>query len=345
MKWDRDFNGIKKAEFLQRLGYLLQQGYSLSAGLELLQLSQREQVKVKISEVLQCLKEGQAIYQAMEGLKLPNDISSFIYFSEQIGSVPDGLIEAGKLYLKQEQIKEKVSKLVRYPLFLFWLLLIVMIIMVIYLFPHFKYLFETMSIELPFVTILFLRFIDSIPFLTLLFLVFLLIGFSYYIIKFRHFTPHKKMTLILSIPFLSSFVSAITTYYFSVQLSSLLKGGLSISQALNIFKNQSVILFFQDEASWLIQRLKEGEALVEILKRRPFFEAELSLVIEHGQKRGALEVELQHYSDHLFVLIEEQTKKMVMIIQPSMFFVIGLIVLLMFLSILVPMFELINSLS
>ncbi|MFV8826623.1 competence type IV pilus assembly protein ComGB [Alkalihalobacterium sp. APHAB7] len=345
MRWGKYLNGIKKAEILQRLGYLLEQGYSLSEGLELLQLSQKEPVKLKIFEVLKLLKEGQALYKALEGLKLPNDISSFIYFSEQIGSLSTGLIEAGKLYLKQEQIKEKLGKLLMYPLFLIWLLLIVMTVMVTFLFPHFKNLFDTMSVDLPIVTVLFLHMINSIPFVLLGGLVASLFGFTYYITKFRHFTPHKKMALILKVPFVSSFVSSLLTYYFCIQLSSLLKGGLSISQALNIFKDQSIILFLQDEATWLIQGLKEGEGLADLLSQRPFFNDELPLVIEHGQKRAALDLELLHYSEHLFVSIEEKTKKMVMVLQPSMFFIIGVIVLLMFLSILVPMFQLINSLS
>ncbi|MDE5413972.1 competence type IV pilus assembly protein ComGB [Alkalihalobacterium chitinilyticum] len=345
MRWGKHVSGIKKAEILQRLGYLLQQGYSLSEGLELLQLSQKEPIKIKFSEVLKELKEGQALYKALESIKLPNDISSFIYFSEQIGGLPTGLVEAGKLYLKQEQIKEKIGKLLMYPLFLIWILFIVMTVMVTYLFPHFKSLFDTMSVDLPFVTVLFLHIIDSIPFLLLGGLVASLFGFTFYITKFRHFTPYKKMTLILKVPFVSSYVSALLTYYFCIQLSSLLKGGLSISQALNIFKEQSIILFLQDEAAWLIQRLKEGERLSDLLSQRPFFNDELAMVIEHGQKRGALDLELLHYSEHLFVSIEEKTKKVVMVLQPSMFVIIGVIVLLMFLSILVPMFQLINSLS
>ncbi len=336
---------MKKGELLKRLGYLLHQGYSLSDGLELLLISQKQPLRVKVSEVLQDLKEGQAFHKALESLMLPAEISSFIYFSEQIGKLPSGLIEGGTLYIKQEQTKEKVGKLLRYPLFLIWTLMIVMVIMATYLFPHFKKLFDTMSVELPFVTILFLRLIDCFPYLILLALVLSLIGLVYYLTKFRHYTPHKKMKLILKLPFLSSFTSSFITYYFCVQLSSLLKGGLSISQALNIFKDQSIMLFLQDEAAWLIHRLEEGEAFAAIIARRPFFNDELALVIEHGQKRGALDLELLNYSEHLFFLIEEKTKKLVMIVQPSMFFIIGMIVLLMFLAILVPMFQLINSLS
>ncbi|WP_158211642.1 competence type IV pilus assembly protein ComGB [Alkalihalobacterium alkalinitrilicum] len=345
MRWDKRFNGIKKAEFLQRLGLLLQQGYSLSAGLELIQISHKKQVKEKLTEVLQCLKDGQPLFKALEGMNLPNNISSFIFVAEQIGTLSDGLVEAGKLYLKQELIKDRVGKLLRYPLFLIWLLFIILIIMITYLFPHFKNLYETMSVELPIVTVFFLRFIDSIPVLLIIALVIFLFVFTYYMTKFRHFTPHNKVTLLLKVPFLSSFISMFITYYFSVQLSSLLKAGLSISQALTIFKSQSVIMFFQDEATWLIHRLKDGEDLAVALSSRPFFEEELSLVIVHGQNRGALDVELLHYSEHLFISIEEKVKRIVMILQPGLFLIIGIIVLFMFLSILVPMFQLINSLS
>lgn len=339
------WSGVEKGELLQRIGILLENGYSLSAGIELLTFSQSKEIKQKLQEILVLLRKGTPFYEALELLNYPKDILSFLYFSEQYGELANGLKEAGYMYKGREKMKDRLRKLIRYPILLCWVLVIASIVMVHYLFPHFQLLFETMSMELPLPTVLFLKIISFFPVIILIVALLLLIGYLLYISKIRRMTAHQKVYYLLHIPFISSYVTSLITYYFSLQLSGLLKGGISILQALTIFSQQNHLLFFQEEARFIIKMLQQGNSLPSVVKSRKHYKEEFSLVIQHGEEQGYLEKELFLYSELIFEALQSQTKRLVMIVQPLMFVFIGVIVLFMFLSILLPMFQVIGGME
>lgn len=341
-KW----KATEKARVLIKLSTLLKQGYTLSDGIELLALTLQNETQTKaLYNIIEQLRNGSPIHVAFEQLHLPNDILAYLYFAERYGDMITGLHEAGKLYLKREEMKEKLLKLLRYPLFLIWFVIILSFIMVQHLFPHFKGIYSSISLELPLITRLFLQFIDFIP----LFLLMIFLCFSYllyfYWWKYRRWSPHKQVSTILKIPVFSQIVRTILTYFFALQLSGLLKGGMQISQALQIFMNQNKIPFFRDEVQYLISDLQQGESLVNVLRNRTFFTPEFANIVLHGQQQSQLDKELSIYSEMLFQQLESKAKRFIMIVQPSIFMVVGVIVIVMFAALFMPMFELINSLN
>lgn len=340
----KKWKGLKKAEFLIQLGRLLEQGYTLSLALELLAFNEKVQQRERLQMITERLRQGEKVHEAFELLELPPDIIGFIYFAEAYGDMATGLQEAGNLYLKREQLKQQIQKLFRYPLFLLWLLFVIAFVMVYYLFPHFKQMFSSLDLELPFMTKLFLLIIDLVPYVLALSLIIALIVATLYYKRFRHITPHKQIQLLFRLPYLKRFLQTLISYYFSVQLSGLLRGGMSVFQAFVVFSEQNKVPLFQDEAKEVKAKLRQGEPFAAVIAARAIFVPELSLVISQGQQTGALERELYHYSELLFNKLEEQMKRFLMIVQPVLFMLIGSVVLTMFLAIMLPMFKLINSL-
>ncbi|WP_096201241.1 competence type IV pilus assembly protein ComGB [Bacillus sp. FJAT-45350] len=334
-----------KALFLKRLGVLLEQGYTITSGIELLSFQEKKVVKEQLFFILDELKEGIAVHKALETINIPKDIAAFLYFSERNSDLARGMKRAGDIYLKRETIKEKLLKLLRYPLFLLWIVIAISIVMVQYLFPHFQSLFHTVDNELPLITLFVLGFIEHIPILVIIIIVTLFVILVLYMKYFRELSPHKKMSIFLKIPVVNQFVTLFITYYFSLQLSGLLKGGMSIYDSLSVFEEQDNLLFYKNEAEEVKLLLHQGENLSDVMSKRGYYQKELALVIQHGQDKGQLDLELFHYSELLYSAIEEKLNKLLIIIQPSLFLIIGILVLSMFLSVLLPVFELINSLD
>ena len=133
------------------------------------------------------------------------------------------------------------------------------------------------------------------------------------------------------------------SHYFSIQLSSLLKGGLSIYQALQVFENSPYMPFYQQEAIKIKKQLASGDSLEFIIGSREYFESELAVVIYHGQTNGEIARELYDYSQYAMQRLEDKIGKILLVIQPLLFFSIGLIVIFMYLAMLLPMFKMINA--
>lgn len=113
---------------------------------------------------------------------------------------------------------------------------------------------------------------------------------------------------------------------------------------MQIFEQQTYSPFLQQEASEIKHRLVSGESLEQIMNERNPYRKELSQIIKHGQISGNLADELAIYADLLFQKIEQYLTKTLTIIQPIIFTIVGLIVLLMFLAIMLPMLQFIQSL-
>ncbi|WP_083849195.1 type II secretion system F family protein [Bacillus timonensis] len=133
------------------------------------------------------------------------------------------------------------------------------------------------------------------------------------------------------------------SHFFSVQLSNLLKGGLSIFQALTMFEQQRHSPFFREEAKEMKQLLRAGNRFDEILRVREYYEADLAMIISHGQTNGNLASELQHYSQYVMEKVEEKVTRLLAIVQPILFTIIGIIIVMMYGAIMVPMFQLLNG--
>lgn len=339
----KKWNNREKAEFLKGIGNLIQRGYTLSNSIELFALNERDEVQQDIQTILQQLKNGDRLYDVLDRFKFPNDVLSSIYFFEHY-DLAEGLIQSGNILEKREHFKSRLQKIMQYPLFLIWLSSFMFYMLFRYLFPQFSNLFNSVGSELPKTTMFLVQIVKSLPAVLIGFALLLILVLLSYAAKYRKQSPRTKLTPLLKIPFVNTLTKLIITQHFSLNFSSLLNAGISINEAFHIFERQNYSLLLQQEATDIKFRLKGGESLESIMNERALYQRELASIIKHGQMNGKLADELAIYSEMLFQRIEEKLVKALNVVQPTIFILVGLIVLLMFLSVMLPMLQFIQSL-
>lgn len=344
MKRKDRWSNLKKADFLTRIGSLLEQGYTISESIHLFLKYENKKEKVILKEILYELEFGHSFSDALVKLQIPKNIISFVYFAEHYGNLAQGLKDGGELLRKTEMNKKALQKIVKYPLFLLWILIIFLIVMYQYLFPQFQLLFANMNMQLPLITRVFLLIVNFSPFGLLILFFTLLLLLLYFLFHFQKRDELYKVTTISKIPVVGRAYRMVMTYFFAMNLSCLIKSGMSIYESLEVFKNHDRMGYFRLEANRAITMLERGETLDRTLLENPVFLGELAYVVDHGQSNGRLDIELFHYSQWLLDQIEAKMKKLLVIIQPTLFFFIGIFILLMFAAILIPIFSLINGL-
>lgn len=149
--------------------------------------------------------------------------------------------------------------------------------------------------------------------------------------------------MLISIPVVGKLLKLLYTHYFSIQLSFLLSGGLSVSEALLLFERNLRQPFYSQLAETIKEKLVTGEKLETILSSFSFFETEFSMIVKHGQENGKLEQELLFFSKHCLIIMEEIIEKSLKTIQPILYLFIGFLVVSMYLAILLPMFHLLDG--
>lgn len=338
-KWKKKL----QAQFLKKVSDLLDEGYSLNDAISFTMIHVPHNLKEDLRECVQRLTEGNSIRTALEKIGFHQYVLSYLYFAEQHGDIKFAFKESSVMLEKQLLHIEKAKQILRYPIFLIMMMVFILYTAQTVIAPQFVKMYESMNLTTSFFLFLLLSMFDL---LKTIFLITILSPFfiiPYYHFVFRKYPPTKQQNILVRIPIIGKGLKIYHSYYFSSQMSYLLKGGLSIFESLTVFCEQNLMPFYQEEARFFMTELKKGERLDEILAKRPFFEAELSAIVHHGQASGKLDRELFTYSQMLIERIEQKTVKVFSYVQPLIFLIIGILVLAVYLSIMLPMYQMMEK--
>ncbi|KXG11261.1 competence type IV pilus assembly protein ComGB [Anoxybacillus rupiensis] len=333
----------EQGQFLWRLGQLLEKGYSLSQAIEFLEIQQPVLRRRDLQHALSLLRSGFAFYKVLEALSFHSEAVGSIFFAEQHGDLAQGLAEAGKLLLSRARYWQRIRKAARYPLFLLCAVAIMLAFIQQLLLPQFVQLSSSLDSHRFSFSQIILQLFSIFPsvFTALSFLIGAAIAGYYFWLK--KLPPIEQIKIYLRIPFVRHLSMLYHTHLFALQFSHLLNSGLSVYEALQVFEKQENVPFLRAEGAALKEQLVKGQRLEEMIGSRSYYEKELGLVIRHGQSNGELAMELFHYSRLVLEKLEEKLEKWTRTIQPILFSFIGLLIVLMYLSILLPMFEAMNK--
>ncbi|PMC39613.1 type II secretion system F family protein [Bacillus sp. UMB0899] len=328
---------------LKRLSSLLDKGYTLNEALNFIYLNEHGSKRMDLLQCLNQLSSGNSLRKALSQLHFHRDVISYLYFAEQHGDLEFSLRECSEILQKKITQFDKLTKLLRYPLFLLISVGIILTIVHFIISPQFEQLYQSMNIETSFFSVFLIVVFSALKWLSLLAVAFSIGLVSYYFFVFRKKSVEERMMLLVKIPLIRRLFMILHSYFFSLQLSNLLKGGMSTLESLKVFQNQDLLPFFKVEGNHLISRLSEGEQLHTIIEERGFYEKELSLVILHGQANGQLSRELYTYSQLIIEKLEQSIIKIMTMIQPVIYAFVGIIVLFVYLSMLMPMYKMMEN--
>jgi competence protein ComGB len=329
------------ATFLQRVGYLLQKGYSLNDAIQLFSALEKAHIKKDTTFILTWLKQGEPLYVVLKKLQFPKIVIAMLYFSERHGNLQFSLIEGGKVLKAHEKSKAQLVEQLRYPLFLLVFLLLLFIIIAKQLIPQFESVFQSLNYNLPTHTQIVLNTIAVLPQIILFCTLSLLLICVAIHFLMQH--VHQAFHVVVKVPWIGGYLKLYATQFFSLHLSCLLQSGLSLYEALQVFSNQMYVKFLHNEAQTIQERLKNGERMEEILADSAIFNFELSRVFIHGQASGKLPEDLFHYSEVLQENLQKNLTAIFQMLQPVTFIFIGIVVCIMFLTVLLPIFQLIQA--
>jgi competence protein ComGB len=152
------------------------------------------------------------------------------------------------------------------------------------------------------------------------------------------------MVVLTSLPIIKNYLKLLNTHFFCVNFGSMLNSGLSVTDALIVMEKQMKIEFLKEESVRIQKGLINGKSLPDLLKDKPFYVQELAEIIHFGQVHGKLGSDLLQYGEWMFKALEDKLLNAMQKIQPLLFGLIGGFVLLLFASMLLPMFNLMEAL-
>lgn len=332
---------LEQYHFIKQLGRLLEKGYGFTTACEFLQMQLNESKQKQLNQGVILLMEGKEVEDMFAYLNFHDDIQTYLQLSKEAGTLSGSLLSASELLKRRIDFQEKCKKILKYPIFLLGFLVCLTFVCNFILFPQFEQLFMTMGASMGTSPVTML--VKCFPFVILLFIILLFCLTWYYKSIIRRKTPYERVVLLSTIPYVKQLMQCYYTYYFANTLSGLLHGGISLHEALQIIGKSQRMKLFQDEMIFISHELLEGNDLLPILQQRKWVRHDLCKVIVHGEANGNLDMELHDYSVHLLNQFERTVHKALTYVQPITFGVIAGMVVLVYLSLLLPLFDMMKN--
>ena len=328
-------------QFLQQLHRLLTNGYALLEALTMLMWDKKWSHHAKL--ISSRLKEGDSFDQSLQEANFHESIVAFMYLSRLNGDMVTAIEQCCLMLRQQMEHLKKFKQTVKYPILLLAFSAVLLYFVKTSVYPSFNQLFVTAS-ESSTITQASIHVIDFIfNSILIIFALSLIIYLGWLGVR-STISTKQKINIYHCIPILRSTKKLNTTFLFSLQMSSLLKAGVSLKESLEILRNQILYPIIAYYSDLIIMELEKGNQVVDILPNCQLFETELTSIFSKSTNYQTLEKDLYVYAEFLIKRLQEKIVKLISLIQPVIFIFLAIMIILVYLSIMLPMFQLIDTL-
>ena len=331
-------------EFTRNLALLLKAGVMMLESLQIIgkQSTERSE-KDLINHLIIQLKSGQNFSDC---LTLYPKLFSSIYcglveVGESTGELSEMLVNILEYLEKINRFRRKFIQALTYPLLVVSFSIIALAFMIFFVLPAFSDLFKEFDSELPFLTKLIMEFSEAIQRHLGHLVTFLLMSITILIYLKRcdplKYFVHKK---ILQIPFLGTLIFRNHIFHFCRTLGTLLKGGINLTQSLEMVERSITNIYFKREILLIKNCINRGEKLSDSMLVFLFFPPVVIHMISVGEESGQLSSVLLKIANFYEQEIEHSIEILSGIIEPTLIMTLGIIIGLILIAIYLPLFNL-----
>lgn len=326
--------------FLQRMERLLSNGYSLIETLEI--IAWDKQLISYAKAMKRFLQKGKPIDVAFEHLGFHKMIVSYLYFVRYNGNLLYSIKKCMDMYSQRLHYVNKLRQTLRYPLILTFLFLFLLGFLKRSILPSFQQLFQSSHTSTK--TITFSLFvIDSLTTLCIVMIVIIACITVYWYIFRQQFSIDTQLKLYEKIPLVRSMIRVHTSLHVATYVAMFLQAGLSLKHTIEQMKEQRKYEIVQHYATQMHETLEKGISLGPLLIQLSFIDHQLAVIFQKNERIESLTKDLFAYSDYMTDYIERIVMRTIMLIQPTFFTILALFIIFVYMSLLLPMFQLIKT--
>jgi len=342
------FKKIKYQEivvFTRQFATLMQADIPISDSLRALsRQTKNPYLKEVIFDIATNVNSGLSLSQAME--KQPDVFSEFyismIKSAELTGRLDEAMSFLADYLEKDLTIRNRIRNALIYPAIVVVLFLIIAGVMVAFVFPQLKPIFEESGVKLPTMTNFLLSSGDFLKEWWLVILI--IIGLFIVLIREYFRTPEGKTVsqeLILRFPVFGNLSKKIYIVRFASSTGVLIKGGVPIAQAIEVASHTIGNAVYSEVLHEASDHIRRGGMLSDFLSRyEDYFFPLVSQMIAIGEGTGRIDDLLIKVSNFYSREVDDAVSNLVELIQPLLIVIIGACVGLLFASVLLPIYNL-----
>lgn len=336
--------------FLTRyLALMLKVGTDLLSAINILiQDFQKPAVRSFLQEVRSNLAQGQQFYVAFAAH--PKYFSpvfvNLVRAAEQSGTLQSTFEQLTSQMQRDDEVRRQVRTAMIYPAILAVVAVIIISFLSLFALPRISKVFADTAITPPLFSRLVFGVGDFIGANVWLLLgVFIVAILTFYFGVVRTVAGKRLLSRTLSkTPVIRNLYRDLAVQRFASTLSSLLRAGLPIIDALHITADVVGVESFAVALRRIAdQGLARGLSIADSFRREPVFPGVITNLIAISEKAGHLEEVLGTVADFYAANIQSSIKQLVTFLEPILLLVMGMMVAVVALAIIIPIYQLTTS--
>jgi len=293
------------------------------------------------------INSGLSLSQSMNNYRfeLGNLVLAMVALGEKTGNMAEAMYSLADMLEEIRRNIVKFKKAMAYPRNVMIAMAVAFTILISYVVPQFKAIFEELGATLPLPT----RILLFLEHLFNNYGLYVLGGLILFIMVFRYMVNHstefryKWHQFLLRIYLVKGIIKYSTLSRFTLVFSELVRAGIPIAEALDTSIDMIDNLPLKEKLSTVRSAVEKGDTLHNGLKDTELFENMIIQMISAGESSGQLDAMLEKVTDYYKMRFDAIIDGLSEAIEPIMLFFIAAMVILLALGIFLPMWDMGNA--
>lgn len=295
--------------------------------------------------VRQDIERGSSLSRALaEHPKVFDRLYVSMVRSGEIGGVLDRvLLDLATTLEKSASIRRKIRSAMTYPVAVLILVLLILTAMLLFIVPQFKSIFASLGGTLPLPT----RILIAVSNIMVHAFIFVVIGVVIVVYLVRRYlqTPTGRRlrdNAALHVPVFGKIVHKSAIVRFASTLSSLMRSGVPLLEALDITKGTTNNVVFAEAIAQMQEGVRQGISLGTTMANHSVFPSMVTQMVAVGEETGEVDNMLDKVAQFYSEQVEAMVGALASLLEPVLIVILGTVVGSMVISLYLPMFDVIK---
>jgi type IV pilus assembly protein PilC len=316
--------------FSRQMGVFMKAGIPIMEALEVIETETTEKLMKKvIIGMIEDLRAGDtfAAAAAAHPEAFPNFYVGILESAELTGNLDTVLNQLADYIERDVEARSTLMSAMIYPAVVFCMSIGVVIVLATFVMPRFVVFFKSLNAKLPLPTHMLLAgssFFSHHALEIFGFFVILIVGF----VAMRRSTSGRAILdgVILKLPVLGLLVQAAVLERICRVLSSMLKAGVDLPQAMSVTADAANNAVYRNGLGRIRAQMMEGEGLAEPLAQTGLFPGAARQMFRVGEETGTLDIQLETAAVYYHRELEVRVKHFTSLFEPAVIIFMGIVV-------------------
>lgn len=335
---------------LTQVSTYLKAGISLINAFRILaKQATKPEVKKIYDMIVYDLLSGENLSDAMarQPNVFPKLLTNMVKSSELTGDLPTILDDMASYYTEIDKTKKDLKSAMTYPTIVFIMAIAVIVFVLRYIVPQYVEMFSSWSNDLPKITLMTIAFSDFLQYNLVQLIIIIITILLMYIYAFKNIKFFRKMmqTIYLKIPVVKNIIMYSEVSMFSKTFASLLNHGVFITDSMDVLIKVSDNEIYKKIIEDTVKNLNRGGKISDAFKDNPYIPVVAYEMIVTGETTGKLGTMMEKVADYYESLYKNAINQVKTLVEPALIVMLTFSVGLIIIAIIVPMFEMYQTIS